>query len=126
MFTLLGLLSLVNFNIRLNEDLFDINLSYILIIVALIFYLRLSVVISVGMFLISAVQLLIIYYFEETFSDQILVFIYIGVFLVSWIGQFVGHKIEGKKPSFFEDLKFLFIGPVWLLSFIYKKIGVKY
>ncbi|EGQ7831359.1 TPA: DUF962 domain-containing protein [Vibrio vulnificus] len=38
----------------------------------------------------------------------------VGLFIVLWIFQFVGHKIEGKKPSFFEDLKFLMIGPVWV------------
>ncbi|HAS6259288.1 TPA: DUF962 domain-containing protein [Vibrio vulnificus] len=38
----------------------------------------------------------------------------VGLFIVLWIFQFVGHKIEGRKPSFFEDLKFLLIGPVWV------------
>ena len=46
------------------------------------------------------------------------------IFTLAWIGQFIGHKIEGQKPSFFEDFKFLLIGPAWLLSFIYKKLGV--
>ncbi len=36
------------------------------------------------------------------------------VFVIAWIGQFVGHKLEGKKPSFFEDLQFLLIGPAWV------------
>lgn len=48
------------------------------------------------------------------------------IFVVAWIFQFIGHKIEGKKPSFFEDLQFLMIGPMWLLSFIYKKLGIAY
>ena len=48
------------------------------------------------------------------------------IFIVSWIGQFIGHKIEGKKPSFFQDIQFLLIGPLWLLSFVYNKIGIKY
>jgi uncharacterized membrane protein YGL010W len=42
------------------------------------------------------------------------------------VGQFIGHKIEGKKPSFFKDILFLLIGPLWLLSFIYKKVGISY
>ena len=46
------------------------------------------------------------------------------IFIFAWIGQFIGHKIEGQKPSFFEDIQFLLIGPAWLLSFIYKKLGV--
>jgi uncharacterized membrane protein YGL010W len=48
------------------------------------------------------------------------------LFVLAWIGQFVGHKIEGKKPSFFQDVVFLLIGPAWLLHFIYKKAGQRY
>jgi len=48
------------------------------------------------------------------------------IFVLAWIGQFIGHKIEGKKPSFLDDVKFLLIGPIWLLHFICKKIGLKY
>ena len=78
------------------------------------------------MFLISAIQLSLIYYLEQILLVPMLLYIYIGIFIVAWIGQFIGHKIEGKKPSFFEDLQFLLIGPAWLLSFIYKKSGIKY
>ena len=118
MFTLLGVLSLVKF--------YNMNLAYGLIFFALIFYLRLSIPISVGMFLISAIQLSLIYYLEQILLIPTLLYIYVVVFIIAWIGQFVGHKIEGKKPSFFKDLQFLLIGPAWLLSFIYKKIGIKY
>jgi uncharacterized membrane protein YGL010W len=48
------------------------------------------------------------------------------LFVLAWIGQFIGHKIEGKKPSFFKDLVFLLIGPAWLLSMVYRKIGLRY
>ncbi len=43
---------------------------------------------------------------------------------MAWVFQFIGHKIEGKKPSFFEDLQFLLVGPAWLLQFVYQKLGV--
>ena len=124
MFTLIGLLSLVKFEI----GNFKFNLSYILISLAWLFYLRLSIKISVGMFGISALFLLGIYQLEELIGLQnwTLFFIYFGVFVLAWIGQFIGHKIEGQKPSFFEDLQFLLIGPAWLLSFIYKKLGIHY
>ena len=46
-----------------------------------------------------------------------------GVFVVAWIGQFVGHKIEGKKPSFFEDLQFLLIGPAWVANSLSEKLA---
>ena len=45
-----------------------------------------------------------------------------GVFVLAWIGQFVGHQVEGAKPSFFKDLQFLLIGPLWLLAFIYRRL----
>ena len=48
------------------------------------------------------------------------------VFIIAWIGQIIGHKIEGKKPSFLQDLQFLLIGPAWLLHFIFQKIGINY
>jgi uncharacterized membrane protein YGL010W len=50
----------------------------------------------------------------------------LSLFLIAWIGQFIGHKIEGAKPSFFDDIKFLLIGPAWLIAFIYQKLGIKY
>jgi uncharacterized membrane protein YGL010W len=50
----------------------------------------------------------------------------LAIFVLSWIGQFIGHKIEGKKPSFLDDLKFLLIGPIWLLHFILKKFAIRY
>ena len=48
------------------------------------------------------------------------------LFVLAWIGQFIGHKIEGKKPSFFKDVVFLLIGPAWLMHFLYKKLGIPY
>ena len=126
MFTLLGLLSLLNFDITLNNNEYNINLAYILITLAFIFYLKLSIALSIGMFLISAIQILCIYQLELFFSSTNLFIIYTIIFIIAWIGQFIGHKIEGQKPSFFEDLQFLLIGPAWLLSFIYQKMGIKY
>ena len=46
------------------------------------------------------------------------------LFVLAWIGQFYGHKVEGKKPSFLKDLQFLLIGPAWLMNFIYKRLGI--
>ena len=54
-----------------------------------------------------------------------LLYMYLGIFILAWIGQFIGHKFEGKKPAFFKDLQFLLIGPLWLLSYIYNKFNIK-
>jgi len=50
----------------------------------------------------------------------------LAIFVVAWIGQFIGHAIEGKRPSFFKDLQFLLIGPLWLLAAAYRRLGLSY
>ena len=125
MLSLLGILSLVKFSSPIGN--FCINIAYILIFLAIIFYIRLSISITIGMVFISVLNLYVIYQLELLFFSKTNIFLfYLMIFVIAWIGQFIGHKIEGKKPSFFEDVKFLLIGPAWLLSFIYKKIGIKY
>jgi uncharacterized membrane protein YGL010W len=49
----------------------------------------------------------------------------VGVFIVGWIGQFIGHYVEGRRPSFFRDLRFLLIGPLWVLAKLYAAIGIR-
>jgi uncharacterized membrane protein YGL010W len=48
------------------------------------------------------------------------------IFVVAWIGQFIGHNIEGTRPSFFKDVQFLLIGPIWLMSHVYRRLGFGY
>jgi uncharacterized membrane protein YGL010W len=48
------------------------------------------------------------------------------LFTLAWIGQFIGHAIEGRRPSFFKDLQFLLIGPLWLLADVYRRAGIRY
>ena len=123
-FTLLGLLSLVNYEFTINSGTYNINLAGILFIIAILFYLKLSVSLTIGMFLFAGICLTYINRLEDLFGYQLLLKYYLIIFIIAWIGQFIGHKIEGKKPSFFEDIQFLLIGPAWLLSFIYKKLNI--
>ena len=48
------------------------------------------------------------------------------LFAAAWIGQFIGHAIEGKRPSFLQDVQFLLIGPAWLLAKVYRRLGIPY
>jgi len=113
----------------------------VVIILGLLFYLRLSLSIFLGMLFFSLLILLDIYFTVHLFESNkfweildfvnlsgktFLLYLSILVFIIAWIMQFIGHKIEGKKPSFFKDLQFLLIGPAWLLGFLLKKIGIKY
>jgi uncharacterized membrane protein YGL010W len=50
----------------------------------------------------------------------------IAVFVVAWVAQFIGHRIEGKKPSFFEDLQYLWVGPLFVFAKLFGKLGVRY
>ena len=120
-FTLLGLLSFIKFSFLR----YNINFSYILFLFALLFYIRLSLSLTIGMGIFAGGSILIINKISHIFTSNELITYYIIAFIVAWIGQFIGHKIEGKKPSFVEDIKFLLIGPAWLLSFVYKKLNIK-
>ena len=98
----------------------------IVIIFGLFFYLRLSFKIFLGMAFFSLYVLLDIWIMYKILGGNILMYLAISIFIFSWVLQFFGHKIEGKKPSFIKDVQFLLIGPAWLLGYIYKKIGIKF
>ncbi len=46
----------------------------------------------------------------------------IAIFVLAWIGQFIGHKIEGKKPKFLEDVQYLLVGPLFVLQTLGQKL----
>ena len=117
---------LSSFNFSINEGIYKINIAGLLIVSAIIFYIRLSSSITLGMILFSGLCMQLINSLENSYDTYQLLVFYVTTFIFAWIGQFIGHKIEGKKPSFFEDIQFLLIGPAWLLSFVYKKMGIKY
>ncbi len=89
------------------------------------YYLTLSTSLAIGMFLFGSLCLFLCYAIE-TYAPFSLWLFSLILFIVAWIGQFYGHKVEGKKPSFIKDIQFLLIGPLWLASFVYKKMGIKY
>jgi uncharacterized membrane protein YGL010W len=92
---------------------------------ALLFYIWLSVPLAIGMLLFSTLVIAAIAGYESTGLAPVWLASLV-IFVTAWIGQFIGHKIEGKKPAFFQDLQFLLIGPLWLLGFIYRKLGIPY
>jgi len=101
-----------------------VNWAVVLAAVSMIYYLRVSPGLAVGILVVLAAMLLFLARLEQAgLSVWRLALL---VFVLAWIGQFVGHSIEGKRPSFFKDIQFLLIGPLWLLSFIYKELNVRY
>ena len=86
------------------------------------YYLKLSRPFAIGMGAMSLVMLALL----ALLPEMTVLPVSIAVFVVAWIGQFIGHKIEGKKPSFFDDLRFLLIGPLFVLSFLYRRLHFAY
>ncbi len=93
-----------------------------LVMLSLVYYLTLSVPFALGMLLMSGAMLGILALLPQAWVWQIS----LAVFVVAWIGQFIGHKIEGKKPSFFDDVRYLLIGPLFVLSFLYRRLKISY
>jgi uncharacterized membrane protein YGL010W len=123
-FSITGLLYSVKLPLRLSGTL-QLNVAILILLLITIYYFALSIRLGIGMLLFGIACLLICYEIEKNISVPLWL-ICIIIFVLAWIGQFYGHKVEGKKPSFFKDIQFLLIGPMWIMSFIYKKLGVGY
>ena len=96
------------------------NLAVTIMTLLMLYYLVKSIKVFSVMFIFSVACLALNYYMES--QHWPLMWMAIILFVVAWIGQFIGHHIEGKKPSFFQDLQFLLIGPAWVA---FKFFGIK-
>ena len=94
-------------------------------VLAIIYYLTLSIPLAIGMAAFSALAIVIIRLIETNVAVN-LEWIAGALFVFAWVFQFAGHEIEGKKPSFIKDLQFLLIGPAWLMHFLYRRLGIPY
>lgn len=84
---------------------------------SLAYYVKLSQPFAIGMLVMAAAMLGLL----SLMPLAAVLPLSIALFVLAWIGQFIGHKIEGKKPSFLDDLRFLLIGPLFVLSFLYRR-----
>jgi uncharacterized membrane protein YGL010W len=97
------------------------GVAYGLIALALLYYAFFkNARVLLAMAVISFLMILSFQYVPQLFLTSL------AVFVVAWIGQFYGHKIEGKKPSFLQDLQSLLIGPVWVLYKLAPRFFGKY
>ncbi len=106
----------------------NLNVALIALTLVLFYYIILSPPLSFGMIVFSFFCLFLSFQLEKVLTPTgfPLWALALILFVVAWIFQFWGHKIEGKKPSFLKDLQFLLVGPAWLMHFIFKKIGLRY
>jgi uncharacterized membrane protein YGL010W len=100
-----------------------VNWATLLIALALGYYALLSVRLALGMLPLLALAVVALARLDTLAMP--LWQVCLVVFVVAWIGQFIGHALEGRRPSFFKDLQFLLIGPLWLLSFAYRRLGLR-
>jgi len=100
-----------------------VNLSMVIAVLVFAYYLSMSFAVSIGMLMLTAAGMIACYLYNGAVSIWLISLV---IFVVSWIFQFVGHKIEGKKPSFFKDLQFFMVGPMWVMTKLYNKLGIKY
>ena len=95
--------------------------AYAFLVASMVYYVRLSMVFFASMALFSAAMLAIV----VALGQQVLP-VSIAIFVGAWVLQFIGHKMEGKKPSFLEDLQYLWIGPLFVLAKLFGKMGVRW
>ena len=93
---------------------------------SLAFYLRLSRPLAFGMLALFVVLGLITEGLYRVLGPGWLLALAVGVFVVAWVAQFVGHHVEGKRPAFLTDLVYLLIGPAWLVGKVMRRLGIAY
>ena len=119
MLSLLALVALIPLPSVFSQ--YRVNLSHIVVLGALVFYFLLSKTFFMLMIGLVTPMLVISHFINEAMGLKEAALLWGLIFILAWIGQFVGHKIEGKKPSFLEDLAFLLIGPLWVVAPLFPK-----
>lgn len=95
--------------------------AYTFAAASMVYYVRLSAVFLLAMAALSIIGLALVH----AMGEHVLI-ISAAIFVGAWIAQFVGHKLEGRKPSFFEDLQYLWVGPIFVLSKLFLKLGIRW
>jgi uncharacterized membrane protein YGL010W len=95
--------------------------AYAFIGASMVYYARLNWVFFAAMCAWSALIIGCLY----AMGSHVMV-MSIATFVGAWIAQFIGHKIEGKKPSFFEDIQYLWVGPLFVLSKLMGRLGIRW
>jgi uncharacterized membrane protein YGL010W len=95
-------------------------------VAAVAFYLRLSRVLGLAMAVFFAALIAFTHLLYGAIGASALLWSAIGAFVLAWVAQFIGHEFEGKRPSFLTDLVYLLIGPLWLMSKLFRRFGLRW
>jgi uncharacterized membrane protein YGL010W len=121
----LGLLWITPFPTSIRAAYPAVNWAAVVVFAGVIYYAFLSLPLALG---VLPLLLLMLWSIDALESSGVapLWLVCVVLFVAAWIGQFIGHAVEGKRPSFFKDVQFLMIGPLWLLADVYRRIGIRY
>jgi uncharacterized membrane protein YGL010W len=100
-----------------------LNAASVGLVAALAYYALLSWRLALGLLAVLAVFYAGVLLLQSALPFH-LIWAAAGLFIAGWIGQFVGHVVERARPSFFKDLQFLLIGPMWELAQVYEAMGI--
>jgi uncharacterized membrane protein YGL010W len=100
--------------------------AFVAMFLTFLFYHRLSRNIGYAMAVVFIISGLVAAGLYALLGPRVLLVLAGALFVLAWIGQFVGHQIEGRRPSFFTDLAYLLIGPAWLASKVMRRLGISY
>ena len=120
-FSVAVLLAAIPFPLPLHPQIHWATVAFLFV---MLFYIRLSIPLAIGIGGFCVMCLGGITFLLH--HNQTLWIWGLAIFTIAWVGQFIGHHIEGQKPSFLDDIQFLLIGPAWLLGLLYQKINIKY
>ena len=120
----LGLLWITPFPGAIRTALPFVNWATLITLLAVLYYASLSIPLALGILPLLALMLWSIDALSRD-SPAPMWLIFVSAFVLAWVGQFIGHAIEKKRPSFFKDLQFLLIGPMWLLANLYRRLGIR-
>ena len=122
--SLIGLLWSIPVPVTFQDTSPALNWGTIFLMAAVVYYFIMSISLAFGILPFIALVVAAVTWLDSLPAP--LPALSLVIFVVAWVGQFIGHWVEGKKPSFFEDLQFLMIGPLWLLAAVYRRFGIPY
>lgn len=93
---------------------------------AFLFYHRLSRNLGYAMAIVFIVSGAIAWALYGALGWRNLLILAAVLFVAAWIGQFIGHAIEGRRPAFLSNIVQLLIGPAWLMGKLLRRFGIAY
>lgn len=103
---------------------YSLDLALVVMVLAVIYYLSLDLIFAV----ILAAVFAFMYAPAQLIAGLPLaswLLVSIGIFVVGWIIQFIGHYYEKKKPAFMDDLIGLAMGPMFVVAELVFLLGLR-